>query len=263
MTSQQIELSSGTLHVEIQGSGSPILFVHGFPLDGRMWDAQVERFSQDFQTIVPDLRGFGKSGSVAPGEVLGMDRYADDLNELLDRLGVTEKICFCGLSMGGYVTWQFWKKYRDRLNSLVLCDTRAVADSDEAKENREKTAKMVEERGNDPLAEAMSPKLFAPQTPSDVLSQVGEMIREASVGGVAAASRGMATRPDVSDWLGEIDLPCLLVVGEHDAISSPAEMKEIAESISGSRFVEIPDAGHMSPMENPKAFNAALADFLS
>jgi 3-oxoadipate enol-lactonase len=263
MTSHTIELSSTALHVRLSGDGPPILFVHGFPLDGRMWDAQVAEFSRSFQTIVPDLRGFGASAAVGSGEAVSMERYADDLDELLDRLDIEEPVWFCGLSMGGYIAWPFWQKFRKRLRGLVLCDTRAGADSDEARANREKTARLVEERGNEPLAELMSSKLFSPRTSGEVLSRFREMILDASTTGIAAASRGMGTRPDVSDWLEQIDLPCLVVVGEDDTLTPPEEMQSLAAAISGSHFVTIPSAGHMSPAENPAAFNAALGEFLA
>lgn len=259
---KQIELSGSSLQVLDEGIGSPLLFVHGFPLDHRMWKHQIKEFAQSYRVLAPDLRGFGKSSSVADDTTLTMREFADDLAELLSSLEIDEPVCLIGLSMGGYVAFQFCTHHRDRLSSLVLCDTRAIADSDEARETRFKTAQVVLEAGSKPLAEAMSSKLFAPHVSDRVLADVKTMIEEASPAGIAATSRGMAERPDVTGQLGEIGLPTLVVVGEYDAISSPEEMRQVADRIPAAEFAVIPDAGHMSPMENPKTFNRLLSKFL-
>lgn len=262
MTVNQIDLPDGRLNVVDEGTGPPLLFVHGFPLDHRMWKHQIEELSQSYRVIAPDLRGFGKSSSVADEATLTMHDFADDLAGMLDVLEIDEPVCLVGLSMGGYVAFQFWERHRDRLSSLVLCDTRSIADSDEARENRFKTAQVVLESGSKPIAEAMSAKLFAPNVSDSVLADVKTMIMEASPAGIAAASRGMADRPDVTDRLMEIDLPALVIAGEHDSISFPEEMRQMADRIPASRFAEIPDAGHMTPMENPPDFNRVLSGFL-
>jgi pimeloyl-ACP methyl ester carboxylesterase len=262
MTFKLVQLTDGYMHVFDEGTGPPLMFVHGFPLDHRMWKQQIKEFSRSYRVIAPDLRGFGKSSSVADDATLTMRDFADDLAEMLSVLEIDEPVCLIGLSMGGYIAFQFWEHHRDRLSSLVLCDTRSIADSEEARTNRFKTAQIVLEAGSQPLAEAMSTKLFAPDVSSSVLADVKTMIVEASPAGIAAASRGMAERPDVTDRLSEVELPALVVVGSFDSISSPEEMRQLANGIPGSEFAEIPDAGHMSPMENPDAFNRELTDFL-
>lgn len=262
MALSQVQVTDGHLHVLDEGTGPPLLFVHGFPLDHRMWKHQIEEFSQSYRVIAPDLRGFGNSSSVANDATLTMRHFADDLAEMLSVLKVEEPVCLIGLSMGGYVAFQFREHHRSQLESLVLCDTRSIADSDEVRENRFKTAQAVLGSGSKPLAETMSSKLFAPGVTETVLEEVRSMIMESSPSGIAAASRGMAERPDVTDRLPEIDVPTLVLVGEHDSISSPAEMREIADQIPGAEYVVIPDAGHMSPMENYDAFNRSLATFL-
>lgn len=262
MTEKQIDLANGSLQIWDEGSGPPLLFVHGFPLDLRMWNAQIEEFSESYRVIAPDLRGFGTSSPVADDATLTMRDYADDLAEMLTLLEIEEPVCLIGLSMGGYIAFQFWEHHRDKLASLVLCDTRSIADSDEARENRLKTARVVLEAGSEALAETMTPKLFAPEVSETVLHLVKTFIKEAPPAGIAAASRGMAERPDVTDRLADIDVPTLVLVGEHDSISSPAEMRQIADRIPGAECVVIPHAGHMSPMENYNAFNRSLATFL-
>ena len=254
--------------VELQvldcGTGMPILFVHGFPLEHSMWDAQVAHFSQHWRPIAPDLRGF--SGSQCELGMVSMEQMADDLNALLDSLNIKEPVVFCGLSMGGYVAFQFWRKYRSRLRALVLCDTRASADTPEAAGSRLKMADHVLRAGTESIAEAMLPKLFAPETFQKHPSVVGferQKILAAAPEGVAAALRGLAERPDVTSYLSEIDLPTLVIVGENDAISSVEEMRTIAKSIRNAEFVVIPHAGHMTPLENPTAFNEAIEQFLA
>jgi pimeloyl-ACP methyl ester carboxylesterase len=258
-----LEVNGARLATVDRGTGLPVVLVHGFPLDHTMWDAQVEALSPHYRVIAPDLRGFGRSG-VTEGKVT-MEQLADDLAAMLDALGVDEPVVFCGLSMGGYVAWQFWRKYAARVRALVLCDTRAIADAPDAAAGRLEAADRVLREGPGPLAEAMIPKLL-PESSRKRNRHVAESLRRVILGaqpqGIAAAARGMAERPDVTSMLGQIDCPTLVLVGRLDRISTPEEMREIADAIPGARLVPIGEAGHMSPMENPKEVNAALLAFL-
>jgi len=252
------------LAVEDRGRGSPILLVHGFPLNHEMWSEQIAILSRDYRVIAPDLRGFGTS-SVTPG-VVSMELFADDLAALLDAMAVNEPVVFCGLSMGGYIAWQFHRKFAARLRGLVLCDTRAGADSPDAAAGRLATADRVVREGPQVVVDAMTPKLLAPSTLAnrpDVVQAVKRMMTANDRQGIAAASRGMGQRPDMTACLAEIRCPTLVLVGEFDAPSPPAEMRRIAEAISGARFVQIPDAGHLTPMEQPAEFNNAVLEFLA
>lgn len=262
MDEQLIDTSLGTMHLTQAGDGTPLLFVHGFPLDHRMWTEQIDEFSQTHRVLAPDLCGFGQSELPGEAAVNTMEAYADQLAELLDRLEIAEPVHLCGLSMGGYVAFQFWRRYHPRLKSLILCNTRALADSPEAKENREKTAKLVLEHGSEPLADVMSSKLLAPNTPEATLARLREMILAASPTGIAAASRGMRDRPDVTTWLPEIDLPTLVIAGDRDTLSPPEEMQQLAASIRGAEFHVIAGAGHLSPIEQPGEFSRLVRDFL-
>jgi 3-oxoadipate enol-lactonase len=258
-----IPINGIRLNVAERGGGTPLLLVHGYPLDHSMWRGQIEGLADVCRVIAPDLRGFGAS-SVTPGTVT-MQQFADDLVGLLDALKIKEPVVFCGLSMGGYVAWQFALRHRSRLAKLILCDTRAVADTPDAAAGRRKTAKEVLTKGAAVAAEAMLPKLFAPATSAQqpqVVEATRQVILRTSPEGIAAALRGMAERPDVTSLLTQIDVPSVLICGQHDEISPPAEMRQIAAQLPRARFVEIPDAGHLAPLEQPAAVNAAIREFL-
>jgi pimeloyl-ACP methyl ester carboxylesterase len=258
-----ISIGDIDLHYVDRGRGPVLLLVHGFPLDHTMWKCQLDGLAEVARMIAPDLRGFGRSG-VTPGTV-SMERYADDLAALLDALKITEKVVFCGLSMGGYVAWQFWRKHSSRVAKFALCDTRAAPDTPDAAANRRSTAERVEKTGTAALAELMVGKLFAPATARERPADV-EAMRQVMLGcprpGAAAASRGMAERPDATPLLGSITVPTEVIVGEHDAISPPDEMSGIAQAMPQARFVEIAGAGHMTPLEKPDEVNAVLRALL-
>ena len=259
---QRISIGDVHLNVVEQGQGHPLLLVHGFPLDHSMWQQQLEVLAHRYRVIAPDLRGFGLS-DVTPGTVT-MEQYADDLAALLDALKITEPITFCGLSMGGYVAWQFVARHPQRLQRLIVADTRAIADSQEAAEGRRKSADKVLQEGPGIVADTMLPKLFhkvAGAEPTYVQQTKGVML-STKPEGIAAALRGMAARPDVTGQLGQIGVPTLVICGQHDAISPAAEMQQIAAAIPGAKYVEIAGAGHMSPLEKPAEVSEAITKFI-
>ncbi len=261
---KHIRVNSHDFAVHDQGSGPPILFVHGFPLNHSMWNAQLGSLANEFRVIAPDLRGFGES-EVTTGTVT-METFADDLAGLLDALEIQERCCLCGLSMGGYIAWQFLRKNSDRLSALVLCDTRAVADSAEAVHARKKLAEQVINEGTAIAAESMIPRLFAESTIAtqpDVVEAVRRMIVDTDPQGVAAALHGMAIRPDSTELMSTIKIPTLVVVGTEDKLSPPAEMRMMADAIENAEFLEVPSAGHMAPMENHEPVNAAILRLLN
>jgi len=247
-----------------EGAGVPVLLMHGFPLDHTMWGGQFNALSGRARMIAPDLRGFGQT-PLAPGDAergVSMEAHADDLADLLDKLAIREPIVLVGFSMGGYVAWQFARKYAVRLRALIQCDTRVLADTEEARAGRLKMAEHVAEWGSGRVAEMMGPKLIAPATfekKPEVVAAVRMMVERAPPAGIAAAQRGMAARPDMTSLLPTIKVPTLVLVGEHDAISPPAEMKEIADAIPGAKYVVIRRAGHMTTMEEPDAVSAAFS----
>jgi 3-oxoadipate enol-lactonase len=260
---RRVQVTGVELAVEDRGVGPPLVLLHGYPLDHAMWSAQVETLAKRHRVLAPDLRGFGRSG-VTPGKV-AMAQLAKDLAVMLDTLEVEGPVSVCGLSMGGYVAFAFWEQFRQRLRSLVLCDTRAKPDTPQAAADRRKTADRVEGEGVGLLADSMLPKLLSRTTwesRPELVDSLRQMILRAPPEGVAAAARGMAERPDMTGRLGEIRCPVLVVVGADDAISPPEEMRSLAAAIPGSRVVEIPGAGHMSPMEQPEAVSRAIGEFL-
>lgn len=247
-----------------QGQGLPLLFVHGFPLDHSMWEYQIRSLADSCRVLAPDLPGFGASSPLS-AEVMRMEDFADCLAEFLTAVGVTGPVVFCGLSMGGYIAWQFWRRHAGRLRALILCDTRAAPDTPEAAEQRRVNAARVLSEGPDFFVDMMIPRLFAPGRVTEnapIVTKIRQVMRQTSRETIAAALRGMAERPDARPWLGEIRLPTLVLVGQEDALSTPAEMEAIAQAIPGSRFVVIPDAGHLAPVENPEATNAAIRQFI-
>lgn len=262
---RQVALPAGPLRVFEAGDGDPLLFVHAFPLDHRVWSNQLEYFSRSFRVIAPDLRGFGQSPAPAREAIHTMEQFADDCAAVLEALDCPRPVTLCGLSLGGYIAWQFARKHMGRLRSLVLCDARAAADTPDAAETRLKMARHVLEAGNEAVVRAMLPKVLSPRTVAerpDVVNQVETMMRDGSPSGIAAAQRGMAARPDARELLPRIAVPALVVVGSDDAVSPPAEMREIARQLPAARFEEIEDAGHLSPLENPSEVNAAIEQFL-
>lgn len=257
-----VAIHQSEMHYVEAGKGTPLLLVHGFPLDHTMWQGQIDGLADRYRVIAPDLRGFGKSG-VTPGLVT-MQRMADDLVELLGAMQLNEPVVFCGLSMGGYVAWQFALRHRERLAKLIVCDTRAVADNAEAATGRNSLADRVRKEGPTFVADSMLPKLFAPatiETQAPCVEATRQVILRTDPHGIAAASRGMAQRPDVTGKLAGLDVPTLVLCGEHDAIATVAEMREIAHQLPQASFVEIKNAGHMAPLEQPAAVNGAIRAF--
>ncbi|MDX1948324.1 MAG: alpha/beta fold hydrolase [Pirellulaceae bacterium] len=260
----RVAVHEAELNVVKQGEGPVLLLVHGFPLDHTMWLGQIAWLAETHRVIAPDLRGFGAS-TVTPGLVT-MQRLADDLAEMLAALNIAEPVTLCGLSMGGYVAWQFALRHRSRLAKLILCDTRAVADNAETAANRIGLANRVQREGPAFIAETMLPKLFGPAAlaaQAPFVEATRQVILKSDPRGIAAASRGMAQRPDMTARLAEIDVPALVLCGEHDPISPSGEMQGFAAALPNAQFVEIAGAGHMAPLEKPAEVNAAIAAFLA
>jgi pimeloyl-ACP methyl ester carboxylesterase len=193
-----------------------------------------------------------------------MKQFADDLFAILPAIGDNRPVILCGLSMGGYIAWQFVEHHRSKLAALILCDTKAAPDTPEAKQARLEAADRLEREGTRFLAETMLPKLFGQQlsSPSEYVQETSAVILRTDPRACAAAQRGMAARADYRPELGRIDLPTLVLCGEKDIISPPQEMREIAAAIPRARYIEVPAASHMAPLERPQPVNAALDSFL-
>jgi pimeloyl-ACP methyl ester carboxylesterase len=229
-----------------------------------MWQEQLTGIGSIYRVIAPDLRGHGESA--APEGVYTMDEMADDVIELLETLHITEPVVLGGLSMGGYVALSLVVRHPGRVRALMLMDTRAGADTPEAAQGREATAsKVLESSDVATVVAGLIPKLFSKGTLEERPERV-EPMREAmertTPRGIAGALRGMARRPDRRPDLASITVPTLVLVGEDDVITPPAEAKAMAEAIPNARLEVVPRAGHIAPYENPAVANAAILRFL-
>lgn len=243
-------------------AGVPVLFIHAFPLNRTMWAPQVSAMVERCRCVAADLRGFGESVRQPP---YSMDRYADDLAGLLDLLHI-EKVVLVGCSMGGYVSFEFWRRHRDRVRAMVLVDTRATADTDEAIQRRRQQIELVRAEGSTAIANAQIASMVGKTTREkrpDTYDAVHRMIAQAPVDGIAGALEAMMRRPDSTNDLAHIDVPTLVVVGDEDAITPVKEARAMQEQIPGSLLQVIAGAGHLSCMERPSAFNHVLTEFVS
>jgi pimeloyl-ACP methyl ester carboxylesterase len=247
-----------------EGPGPVVVLLHGFPLSRAMWQEQLSGIGSIYRVIAPDLRGHGNSP--VPDGVYTMDAMADDVVELFETLEIAGPVVVGGLSMGGYVALSLVARYPTRVRALMLMDTRAGADTPEAAQGRDASAKAVLAADSaTPVVDAMLPRLFCKLTLEQHPERVEPMraiMQRISPQGIAGALRGMACRPDRRGDLPKIAVPTLVLVGEEDVITPPAEAKAMAESIPNARLELIPHAGHMAPYENPSVANAAILRFL-
>lgn len=246
------------------GVGLPVIFLHAFPLNRRMWEGELMALlgEERYRLVALDWRGFGES-EITTG-ISSMELFAGDVAGLMDALGIQNAI-LCGLSMGGYAAFAFLRKYPQRVAGLILADTRPGADTPEAQANRENVAQIAETQGTGAIADLQVPRLISEYTRKrhpEVEARVRQLIDEATPQGIAAASRGMAQRADSTELLGGISCPTLVIVGEQDALIPPAVTQDYASRIPGAQFAVIPQAGHLSNLEQPEAFLQAIGGFL-
>jgi 3-oxoadipate enol-lactonase len=250
-------------YVDTGGAGTPVLLVHGFPFNLKMWQPQIDALGDRWRLIVPDLKGAGESEGPDDASEYTMDSYADELKGLLDELGI-DKVVFAGLSMGGYIAFAFLRKYSDRVSALVLADTRAEADPPEGVEKRTKQQEQIRSEGTAGLVDALTGALLSDATKEkrpDVQQKLRDVM-DNPARSFLGELEAMKARPDSSDGLSSISVPTLIVVGENDPITPPDAARKMHEHIGGSRLVVIPEAGHVSNLEMPDAFNGAVAEFL-
>lgn len=242
-------------------SSDVVLLVHGFPFNSAMWAPQLEEPPPGWRLIAPDLRGFGASELSAGPQT--MDGYAADLAALLQHLGVRD-VVLCGLSMGGYAIFAFLRRHLRKARALVLCDTRAEADTAEARAARKQLALRVRQEGISAVVESMLPRLLARtsfRTP--VEARVRQLIEASPPESIVCALRAMATRSDSTPLLRQLGvLPTQVIVGADDVLTPPGEARLLARAIPGSFIEVIPDAGHVPNLERPRAFNTVLHRFL-
>jgi pimeloyl-ACP methyl ester carboxylesterase len=253
-------LNGTELHWRDAGSGtSSVLLLHAFPLHSGMWARQIAALEKRHRVIAVDYRGLGRSGS--PPEASTLDILAEDVRALLAHLRV-ERAAVAGLSMGGYLSFELYRQAPGLFRGLALCDTKAGADTDEGKAGREKFAQTTLEKGLSWVADEMVPKLLKADPDPAAVKEVRRLIQDGTPAGVAAAQRGMARRIDSTPTLAKITCPTLVIVGQGDTLTPPAESEKMAAAVKGAKLVKIPGAGHLANIENPDAFNAALTAFV-
>ena len=252
------------LHARDTGSGRAVLLLHAFPLSSAMWLAQREVLSDSCRVVTPDQRGFG--GSPLGDDLPSLDTAADDVAALLDSLAI-DRVVLGGLSMGGYVAMAFLRRHGDRVEALMLADTKASADPPQARANRERIAKAVtDDESSTVLVDEVLPTLLGATTVAErplVTGRVKALVQAAPGAAVAWAQRAMADRPDSFETLSAVSVPTLVVVGEEDTLSPPDDARAMAETVTGARLEILPRAGHLSALERPEEFNAALLRFLA
>ncbi len=245
------------------GNGTPVLFIHGFPLTGDIWRYQAEALSSRARVIVPDLRGFGKSGVTAGP--YSMDMFARDLKGLLGALRI-ETAVLAGISMGGYIALSFYRLFSATVKALVLLDTRAGADSEEGRKGRMDLARRARGGEMGRIADEWIEKLFTASTITtkpDIVLKVKNAISRSAPEAIAGAALGMMERPDSTPMLRDITCPVLIMVGEQDRLTPVDDAKAMAAKIKRSRLEVIQNAGHLSCLEAPEQVNRRMQEFLS
>lgn len=265
----KVQINTVSLAYDDHGIGLPVIFLHAFPLNRRMWTGEVQALLTDqcYRLIALDWRGFGESeitSSPVKPVLSSMEMFADDVAGLMDALGIGQAV-LCGLSMGGYAAFAFAHKYPQRLSGLILADTKPAGDSAEAQANREQVAQLAESQGSEAVADLLLPRLLSDYTRQhhpEVEVRVRQIIGTATPLGIAAASRGMAARIDSSSLLNAISCPTLVIVGAEDVLTPQESTREYSAQIPGAQFVVLPHAGHLSNLEQPQAFIQVVRQFL-
>jgi 3-oxoadipate enol-lactonase len=258
-----IHIKSGDADIAYQvlGSGPPVVLLHPFPVHHEFWLPAAQALASRYQLILPDLRGHGDS-TAGEGPAT-MEKYAGDIARVLDHAEIG-RASFAGVSIGGYALFEFWRRYRGRVAALALCNTKAEADSHEAKAARLQAAADVLERGTETFFEGMATKVLGETTRTgrpDLVDSALRMMRKMSAENVAQVQRGMAERPDSVSDLKTIDVPTLLITGDEDILTGPPEAQLIRQNVPGSEMKIIRRAGHYSPWEQPAEAGQLLRKF--
>ncbi|NUK10661.1 alpha/beta fold hydrolase [Streptomyces lunaelactis] len=259
----RVSLNGITVGYEDEGSGEPLVLIHGHPFDRSMWRPQIEHFGRaGWRVIAPDLRGYGES-TVVPGKTT-LETFVRDTAALLDHLGI-DRFVLGGLSMGGQIVMEFYRLLPGRIRGLLLADTFAAAETEAGRTVRYEMAERLLREGMRGYAEEVLPKMVAPQTIKDlpaVAQHVLAMMSATSPEGAAAALRGRAERPDYIALLPRIAVPTLVVVGEDDEFTPVSDARLIQRQVPGATLEIIRRAAHMPNLEREAEFNAALQKFL-
>lgn len=264
MQTRDVSVGAVRLSVTEEGTGTPIVFLHAFPLSARMWEPQLQALPAGWRGVAPDLRGFGQSPR-DPQPARHVGDHADDVLALIDAIGSGPAV-IAGLSMGGYIAFECWRRRPAAIRGLVLADTRAEADTDEARAKRVANQQKADREGTGAVIDAMLPGLLGATTQTEdphLAVQVRAWAMENAPAGVIDALEALRTRPDSRQTLSTVTCPTLVLVGAEDTITPPDLARVIANGIQGATYVEIPRAGHLANVEQPQAFNAALTTWLA
>jgi pimeloyl-ACP methyl ester carboxylesterase len=261
---KMVQAEGARLHVRMAGpeQAPAVVLLHGFPLHGGMWDAQVDALAKDWRVIVPDFRGHGQS-EVGDGQY-AIDFFVDDLLAVLDST-TSGPVVACGLSMGGYVLLRALERAPERFRAVVLADTRSGTDRDPARLKRIEGIRTLRAEGAAGYAEGFAKSALGKTTLEqrpEVVTAVRAMAAAGDPRGLIGALLAMAGRTDTTDGAGQVAVPALVIVGDEDALTPPDHARELATRIKEARLVVIPGAGHLTPMEAPEEFTAALRGFL-
>ncbi len=262
IASQHIRSGDAEISYWSLGDGPPVVLLHSFPADHEIWLPVAHELAVRYRVVLPDLRGHGES-EVGEGPAT-MEKHAADIARVMDDAGVG-RAPLAGVSVGGYVLFEFWRRYRGRVTALILCNTKAPADGAEARAGRLQAANDVLERGTEPFFESMIPRLLGKttrETRPDLVEGAFRMMRRMSADDVAQVQRGMAARPDSVETLKTINVPTLLVTGDEDILTGANEAELMRQNISGSQLRVIPKAGHYAPWEQPEEAAGILRQFL-
>lgn len=252
------------LAYEKQGNPShpPLILIHAFPLNHQMWKYQLAGLSPHIQVFAPDLPGFGQSPLLEASPSLAA--YTDSMVDFMASRQIPRAV-FGGCSMGGYILFDLWRKYPEKVAGLILCDTRPEADTPEVREKRLKTISDIRTHGHSPLIMSMMPNLFSPQTlekhPS-LVEEVRQWIIANPTEGIIHALTALASRSDSTSFLSRISTPTLILVGQEDKLTPPESAQALQKQIPHSRLEIIPEAGHLSPYEQPEFVNTAILQYL-
>jgi len=256
---------SDDLNISAEGnpSGQAVIFLHGFPYDSGMWSRQIEELKENYYCISYDIRGLGKS-AVGHGQFT-METFVDDLFALIDEIKLVKPVV-CGLSMGGYIALRAVEREQEKFKAVILCDTKSGADDNAGKLKRAAGIKDIDTNGLEKFVKEFIPNCFSAAYIKEHSTAYNYIIEKAALSspvGVKGALLAMLSRTDTTGFLQFIKIPALIICGEFDKLSTPEQMKAMADNIPGSEYKEISNAAHMTPIENPAEFNKTLLSFLS
>lgn len=252
---------SELLHYEDRGGGPCVVFLHPTPVDHCFWSPLAELFEPDYRVILPDLPGHGLSP--LDSQTASMETMGRAVIRLLDALSIDRAI-FCGCSIGGYLLYELWRQAPERIRGLGICSAKPHADTEEGRQARAQTIASIEQRGTEPFFNGMLDTLVgapAKERDPDIVHRLSAMMKRMSAESAIAVQRALAARPDSRATAATIRVPTAVLAGALDRSSTPAEMRELASTVSGSTFYLLQEMGHYAPYEQPRLVGALLRRF--